>query len=67
MSREDPCAASLPDLRAPTRWGMQRVAASDVQSFLKLAKITWIVFKTSSFVIPVDHNSLSRAAATRDP
>jgi hypothetical protein len=43
---------------------MQRVAASDMWSLGKLMNITCSVFKTSSLIVAVDHNSLSSAAAT---
>jgi hypothetical protein len=42
---------------------MQRVAASDMWSLGKLMNITCSVFKTSSLIVAVDHNSLSSAAA----
>lgn len=50
------------EFRADTRWGMHKVAASDMWSFEKLLKITFIVRKTSSLIVAVDHKSLSNAA-----
>lgn len=63
MSNTDSWAASLPDLSAPTKWGMHSVAASEIWSLGKLVNITFKVLKTSSLIVAVDHNSLSSAAA----
>lgn len=59
-------ASSLPDLRAPTKWGIHRVAASEICSLGKLLNITFMVLKTSSLMVAVDHNSLSKAAARQN-
>lgn len=63
VSNTESWAASLPDLSAPTKWGMHSVAASEVWSLGKLVNITFKVLKTSSLIVAVDHNSLSSAAA----
>ena len=63
VSKTDSWAASLPDLSAPTKWGMHRVAASEIWSLWKLANITFMVLRTSSLMVAVDHNSFSNAAA----
>jgi len=63
VSNTDSWAASLPDLSAFTKWGMQRVAASETWSLGKLANMTFKVLKNCTLIVAVDHNSLSRAAA----
>lgn len=65
VSNTDPWAASLPDLSAPTKCGIHRVAASEVWSLGKFINITCKVLKTSSLIVAVDHNSLSSAAAQK--
>ena len=63
VSNTDSWAASLPDLSAPTKWGMQSVEASEIWSLGKFVNIIFKVLKTSSLIVAEDHNSLSSAAA----
>lgn len=65
VSSTDSWAASFPDFSATTKWGIHKVAASDIWSLGKLVNITFIVLKTSSLMVAEDHSSLSNAAESR--
>lgn len=62
VSKTDSWAASLPAVRAPTKWGIQSVAASEMWSLEKFINITFMVLNTSSLIVPVAKSSCSSAA-----